>query len=117
MNIRCTNFWAILSSFPNLEKNPNYFSAQTTVTETLTYKSISNLRFIDLVIFPISFDPLNLMTIEEINFSEKNWTLYLTEFIKEEGYMNDDKVRGQPFLYSFDYGCNFAFSDTIIEQK
>ena len=124
-HIKCTNFYPLGCTFSNINGVAKDFSAQITITETITYNLISSLPLKDLVLFPISNNPINAMAIDEVNFTESQWILKLKAYLHNDGFndtevknypINTDNIEGQLYLYSLSQTCVFTVPDEKDDQ-
>lgn len=124
-HINCQNFYAASSSFSNLEQLKNDFNAVTTLTESVTYKKMADLEFNDLVIFPLSFDPLNLLVVDQINFTQNYWHLRLDGILKDDTFkikekvnysIDASKIKGKMIVYSYTSNITFNIPESTVED-
>lgn len=96
-----------------------------TVTESITYNSISSLKLTDLVLFPVSIGPPNVFSVDMINITESQWSLHLACIYDNLGYRVDSvtytidkaKVTGKLYFYSFSTKSILNTPDTKEKQK
>ena len=114
--IRCTNFYSFFSTFSNIKSLSRSFNAQTLITDSLTYKLMSELNFVDVVLVFVSDDPFNLLNVDQIDFKENDWTFTLSSYYNKSGFelnkamtylIETSKIKGNLFIYSFKAECVF----------
>lgn len=124
-HIKCTNLYIGGSTFSNLNNMAKDFSAQVTLVDSVTFKLISNLNFVDLYLFPVSYDPYNVFCIEEIKFTESQWTFKMRGYLDDYGMeiedftytINTNNIRGNLYLASGPSECVYNVPNTNDKQK
>lgn len=125
-SIRCTNFYPLFSTFSKINQLKTSFSPQLTWTETLTYNSMSELNFREILILPISIDPPNVVGVEQIDFTSGKVILKLNNgLVTNKGFeispstfsINTNNIRNQLIIYSPNPNCIFNVPDETENQE